>query len=106
MTSSPYAPEILEQLAAHGIRPLPHTPPERVREHLRDLYIVEITRLRDEVRGGRLARRALADAVITLRKRYWLLSVPVEHWRRIGLSPAGPRRAPEAPLDPDDAERT
>ena len=47
-----YKPDVLEQLALHGVRPNPATPPERVREFLNDLYRYELQRLR-----ARLLRR-------------------------------------------------
>ncbi|MFN8057634.1 MAG: hypothetical protein U0Q12_00600 [Vicinamibacterales bacterium] len=75
-----------------------------MREHLRDLYIVEITRLRDEVRGGRASLGGRSpDAVITLRKRTGSYRSRSSIGAASDFSPAGPRRALEAPLDPDDA---
>ena len=75
-----YAPEILETLAGHGLQPTPETPPSFVREALSDLYRYEIRRLRQSLLNGRIERANYADHVIALRKRYWLLSLPVKHW--------------------------
>lgn len=75
-----YPPEILETLAGHGLQPTPETPPSFVREALSDLYRYEIRRLRRSLLDGHIERAHYADHVIALRKRYWLLSLPVQHW--------------------------
>jgi len=75
-----YPPEILETLAGHGLKPTPETPPSFVREALSDLYRYEIRCLRRSLLEGRIERANYADHVIALRKRYWLLSLPVKHW--------------------------
>ena len=77
-----YAPEALEILAGHGLRPGPGTPPSLVREALSDLYRYEIRRLRQRLLTGLVAREDYIDCVIGLRKQYWLLSIPVERWVR------------------------
>jgi hypothetical protein len=77
-----YAPEALEQLAAHGLRPGPGSRPALVREALSDLYRYEIRRLRRRLLSGQIAREAYAGHVIALRRQYWLLSIPVERWVR------------------------
>ena len=74
-------PEVLEALAAHGLAPRDDTPPERLREQINDLYRVEIRRLRDRCRAGEFPTRELAPRVVELRKRYMLLSIPIEQWR-------------------------
>ncbi len=48
-----YKEDILEQLAAHGVRPTPETPPELVHEFVNDLYRYELRRLRDRLRRRR-----------------------------------------------------
>lgn len=75
-----YRPRVLEELARHGLRPLPTTAPQRLREAVRDLYLFEIRRLRGELLRGRIVRTHYADHVIALRRKYPLLSVPVERW--------------------------
>lgn len=74
-------PEVLEALAAHGLAPRDDTPLERLREQINDLYRVEIRRLRDRCRAGEFPTRELAPRVVELRKRYLLLSIPLEQWR-------------------------
>jgi hypothetical protein len=75
-------PEVLEALAGHGLAPTDDTPLERLREQINDLYRVEIRRLRDRCRAGEFPMRELAPRVVELRKRYMLLSIPIEQWRR------------------------
>jgi hypothetical protein len=73
-------PEILEALAAHGLRPTPDTPLALVREQINDLYRIEIRKLRDRCRAGEFPTTELAARVVELRKRYVLLSIPIERW--------------------------
>ena len=75
-----YHPRILDELARHGLRPQPTTSPERLREAVRDLYLFEIRRLRAELLRGNIVRTHYADHVIALRRRYPLLSLPMEQW--------------------------
>ena len=77
-----YAPEALEVLARHGLRPGPSTRPALVREALNDLYRYEIRQLRRRLLAGGIAREAYSGHVIGLRKQYWLLSIPMERWVR------------------------
>ena len=64
----------------HGLKPLQETPPGRLRDAVRDLYKYEIRRLRSELLAGHIRKPDYAGHIINLRKRYWLLSVPVELW--------------------------
>lgn len=73
-------PEILEALAAHGLRPNPGTPSVLLREQINDLYRIEIRKLRDRCRAGEFPMTELAPRVVELRKRYVLLSIPIERW--------------------------
>jgi hypothetical protein len=77
-----YAPEALEVLGGHGLRPGPGTRPAVVRDALSDLYRYEIRRLRLRLLAGGIPREEYSGHVIGLRKQYWLLSVPVERWVR------------------------
>lgn len=86
-----YAPEALEVLARHGLRPGPDTPAAFVREALSDLYRFEIRRLKGRLLAGQIAKERYSDHVIGLRKEYWLLSVPVLQWaREVSQSPDHP----------------
>ena len=73
-------PEILEALAAHGLRPAADTPLALLREQINDLYRIEIRKLRDRCRAGEFPMTELAPRVVELRKRYMLLSIPIERW--------------------------
>jgi hypothetical protein len=79
-----YKPRVVEELAAHGLKPLPTTTPQQLRDAVRDLYKFEIRRLRDEVLARRIARPDYAGHVVELRKRYPILSLPVELWLEPG----------------------
>ena len=73
-------PEILEALAEHGLRPHRDTPVALLREQINDLYRIEIRNLRDRCRAGEFPASELARHVVELRKRYPLLSIPVDRW--------------------------
>jgi len=75
-----YRPDVLEELARHGLRPTAETPPARLREQINDLYRIEIRRLRNRCVAGEFPTTALAGRVRELRKGYMLLSLPVHHW--------------------------
>jgi hypothetical protein len=73
-------PDILDALAGHGLRPKPGTPPALLREQISDLYRIEIRKLRDRCRAGEFPVNELAPRVVELRKRYVLLSIPIQRW--------------------------
>lgn len=75
-----YQRRVLDELSRHGLRPLPTSPPQQLRDAVRDLYKYEIRRLRDDYIDGRFPKRDFAGRVVELRKRYWLLSIPTELW--------------------------
>ena len=75
-----YRPEVLEELARHGLAPRPDTPAQRLREQINDLYRIEIRALRDRCRAGEFPTQDLPPRVVELRKRYLLLSIPMERW--------------------------
>ncbi len=75
-----YYPRILDELARHGLRPLPTTAPGRLRDAIRDLYKYEIKRLRQDLLAGRIRKTDYAGHVVALRRRYPLLSIPVDLW--------------------------
>ena len=79
-----YHERVLDELGKHGLKPLPQSPPGQLRDAVRDLYKYEIRRLRDSLLAKRIEKRDYAGHVIELRKRYWLLSVPVQLWTRDG----------------------
>ena len=75
-----YHANVLEELARHGLRPRPDTSPERLRDAVLVLYKYEIKRLRADLLANRFLRRDYAGHVVELRKRYLLLSIPVDLW--------------------------
>ncbi|HXG89180.1 MAG TPA: hypothetical protein VNJ02_12655 [Vicinamibacterales bacterium] len=75
-----YKSDILDELARHGLCPKPDTVPTKLREQINDLYLIEIRRLRDRCRAGEFSTRELPGHVIELRKRYVLLSIPMDQW--------------------------
>jgi hypothetical protein len=75
-----FRPEILDELARHGLRPRPDTSPARLREQINDLYRIEIRKLRDRCRAGEFPIPDLPKHVVELRRRYVLLSIPMEQW--------------------------
>ncbi|HET9394566.1 MAG TPA: hypothetical protein VFO36_00810 [Nitrospiraceae bacterium] len=80
MVAYAYRREVLDRLADHGLRPLPSTAPGQLRDALRDLYKYEIKVLRAALLDGRIPKADYANHVVALRKRYWLLSVPLQLW--------------------------
>lgn len=80
MPTFSYRPEILDELATHGLEPRSDTHPERLRDQVRDLYRIEIRKLRDRCRAGEFPTQELPSHVIQLRKRYVLLSIPLSRW--------------------------
>lgn len=77
----PLRPEVLDQLTRHGIRPGSDASLDRVRTFVRDLYNFELRRQRDRVRAGQLSKDELVEEVIELRRKYWVLSLPLDEWR-------------------------
>ena len=75
---------MLDELARHGLAPLPTTTPEQLRDAVRDLYRYEIRRLRSELLAGHIVKRDYAGRVVALRERYPLLSCPAAVGRTAG----------------------
>jgi hypothetical protein len=78
-----YPPEFLDALFGHGLAPRDVTPPSVVRGALNDLYRLELRGLRDRFRAGRVPKAGYHDAVVTLRRKYWLLTLTLPVWERI-----------------------
>ena len=70
-----YRPDVLEHLRRHGVHPTEHTPPELVRDFVRDLYKFEIRRLRQRMIRNEFPREQYAGRVDTLRRGYAVLSL-------------------------------
>jgi hypothetical protein len=78
-----YPPDLREALASFGVAPRADTPPALVRDAVSDLYRYEIRELRERRRRGEVAPDDYVPAVIALRKKYWVLTLPVSGWERI-----------------------
>lgn len=70
-----YRPEILEQLARHGVQPRPTTRPELVHEFVSDLYRHELRRLRDRLVRREIPKLGYYDRVVELRRKYPIVSL-------------------------------
>ncbi len=82
-----YAPQVLDELRRHGVRPTPDTSPALVHEFVNDLYRFELRRLKQRQVRGEIEMRDYSAHVVALRKRYILVSVPVRRW---AISQDGP----------------
>jgi hypothetical protein len=80
-----YHPQVLEALLEHGVRPTPTTPPALVRSFVSDLYRWEIRRLRARLLARAFPKHEYVRRVIELRRRYFVLSVPIESWVERGV---------------------
>ena len=70
-----YRVTVLEQLIVHGVRPTEHTPPQLVRDYVRDLYKYEIRRLRERYLQRDFPKVEYAGRVDDLRRRYPVLAL-------------------------------
>jgi hypothetical protein len=75
-----YRPEVLDALVSYGVRPRPSTPPARVRDFLNDLYRYEIRRLKRRLLCGDFPQGEYSGRVVELRRRYSILSLPLQYW--------------------------
>ncbi len=80
---------VLRQLEEHGLRPVGTTDPVLIRDFLSDLYRYEIRRLKARLLAGEFAKASYLDRVVELRRRYPLLSVPLQHWLEPGNQDPG-----------------
>jgi len=70
-----YRPDVLNELERHGVRPTPHTPPERVRDYVRDLYKYEIRRLLERYLRQEFSKDEYWHRVDALRRQYPVLAL-------------------------------
>ena len=75
-----YDAQVLEELSTHGVRPTPTTAPELVHEFVSDLYRFELRRLRQRQVAGKIDKRDYSGHVVELRRKYILISVPIQRW--------------------------
>ena len=81
-----YRPEILDTLAAHGVRPTRATPPALAKDHVTTLYLYELRSLRESMLRGDFPKRDYADRVARLKSRYRLMSLPSDRWLKDALA--------------------
>ena len=82
-----YRADVLAQLAGHGVRPTPATPPERVHEFVNDLYRYELRRLRDRLLRREIQKPDYYACVVEVRRRYPVLSMKPWQWLEPGNIP-------------------
>ena len=78
-----YPTALRESLASLGFAPRSDTPPSLVRAAVDELYKYELRRLRDQHRAGHVPKAQFAERVVSLRKKYWILTLPLGAWERI-----------------------
>ena len=76
----PYRADVLEQLWRHGVQPKPETPPQLVRDYVRDLYRYEIRRLRERYLNHEFAKAEYSQRVDQLRRAYPVLALRAWEW--------------------------
>jgi hypothetical protein len=75
-----YRPEVLDALWRHGVQPTPRTPPDLVRDYVRDLYKYEIRRLRERYMRKEFPKHEYWHHVDALRRSYPVLARPARLW--------------------------
>lgn len=75
-------PEMLDALAALGVRPGPETPAALVKDYVTELYQYELRRLRARLVRGEIPKASYAELVKAIRPRYWMLSIAAADWAR------------------------
>ena len=75
-----YKPEILAQLAEHGVIPKPTTPPVTARGVVNDIYRYELRKLRDRYLVGEFSKQDYYRKVVDVRNRYPVMAVLTRHW--------------------------
>jgi hypothetical protein len=75
-----YKPEILAQLASHGVIPTPSTAPVSARAVVNEIYRYELRLLRARYLTGEFSKRDYYDKVVEIRNRYPVMGVLTRHW--------------------------
>jgi hypothetical protein len=75
-----FQPSVTTALLAHGIDVSDEDTATSLRERLNDLYLQEVRRLKERQRAGEIAKADYAAHVEALRKRFPLLSLPLDLW--------------------------
>ena len=85
-----YPEELLAALIPLGLAPTERTAPAFAREAVDELYKYELRRLRDQLRAGDVERANYLGRVIALRKKYWVLTLPLSAWEKICARTSSP----------------
>lgn len=85
-----YPPELADAIRALGFAPTTATPPAFTRAAVDDLYRYELRRLRDRQRADATPRASYLARVVALRKKYWMLTLPLPVWERICTTASSP----------------
>lgn len=75
-----YRRDVLAQLWRHGVQPTSHTPPQLVRDYVRDLYKYEIRRLRERYLQRDFPKAEYSVRVDALRRQYPVLALTAREW--------------------------
>ena len=75
-----YKPEVLAQLATHGVVPKPTTPPAMARAVVNEIYRYELRLLRDRYLVGEFSKQAYYDKVVETRNRYPVMGILTRFW--------------------------
>lgn len=75
-----YRPDVLEAVQAHGVKPTSRTPPELVRDFVRDLYKYELRVLRERYLKREFPKAEYHVRVAELRDRYPVLALVARLW--------------------------
>ena len=70
-----YRSDVLRELERHGVRPVPTTDPQLVRDYVRDLYKYEIRRLKTRMLREEFPRGEYSNRVDALRRAYPILAL-------------------------------
>jgi hypothetical protein len=70
-----YRDDVLVELRRHGVAPTRHTPPELVRDYVRDLYKWEIRQLRQRYLRREFPKQEYWNRVDALRRQYPVLAL-------------------------------
>jgi hypothetical protein len=71
---------VLAALEQHGVIPTRHTPPERARDYVRDLYKYELRLLRGRYLRQEFPKGEYHRRVAELRDRYPVLALIARQW--------------------------
>jgi hypothetical protein len=75
-----YRPEILAQLARHGVIPKPTTPPIAARAVVNEIYRYELRLLRNRYLVGEFSKKEYYDKVVEVRNRYPVMTILTRYW--------------------------